>query len=212
MNILLVLAHPEPKSFNAALHRAALSFFEDKGHQVVTSDLYRMGFSPVSDASNFTQPRHSDHLQLQQEERWASLNNGFTREITEEMEKVSACDLMIWQFPLWWFSVPAILKGWIDKVFANGFAYGGGKKYATGQFAGKRAMLSTTTGANESAYKDDGFQGEIDKILWPLHRGVFQFTGFEVLPAHVIYDPQNQSNNALHQALLNYQRRLASIL
>lgn len=53
---------------------------------------------------------------------------------------------MIWQFPLWWFSVPGILKGWVDKVFAMGRTYGGGRIYEKGVFQGKKAMLSLTTG------------------------------------------------------------------
>ncbi len=209
MNILLVLAHPEPKSFNAALHDAALSHFNFLGHSVETSNLYQLDFNPVSDYTNFINPLDSNFLQIQREERFASSNNGFNLHIKREMLKVEACDLMIWQFPLWWFSVPAILKGWVDKVFACGFAYGGGSKYETGVFAGKQAMLSITTGAAKDAYEEGGFQGEIENILWPIHRGIFEFTGFEVLEPHIIYDPAKLTKAQRKQEIIEYQNRLS---
>ena len=63
------------------------------------------------------------------------------------MDKLFWCDALILQFPLWWFSLPAMLKGWVDRVFASGGRiYGGGKWYDRGVFAGKRwrtALVAT---------------------------------------------------------------------
>ena len=64
--------------------------------------------------------------------------------------------MMIWQFPLWWFSVPAILNGWIDRVFAMGRVYGQDRIYQNGVFKGKKALLSFTTGGAAADYKPDG--------------------------------------------------------
>jgi NAD(P)H dehydrogenase (quinone) len=57
-------------------------------------------------------------------------------------------DLLILQFPIWWFGMPAILKGWADWVLARGFAYVAGRKYDTGMFRGKTAMVAATTGTS----------------------------------------------------------------
>jgi NAD(P)H dehydrogenase (quinone) len=66
--------------------------------------------------------------------------------IKAELAILEACNLIIWQIPLWRFSGPGILKDWVDRVFAMGRTYGGGRVYETGVFHGKRAMLSLTIG------------------------------------------------------------------
>ena len=84
---------------------------------------------------------------------------------------------MIRQFPLWWFGLPSLLKGWVDRVFAMGRTYGGERIYANGVFRGKRAMLSLTTGGPQQAYLQGAFNGDISAILRPIHRGMLQFVG-----------------------------------
>ena len=81
MNVFIVLAHPEPKSFNAALFDTAVRTFEWSGHTVAVSDLYRMGFNPVSDRRNFTTTKDPDYLKLQIEETHASEHAGFAADI-----------------------------------------------------------------------------------------------------------------------------------
>ena len=58
----------------------------------------------------------------------------------------SSGELMLWQFPLWWFGLPAVFKGWVDRVFAMGRTYGGDRRFETGVFRDKQALLSVTTG------------------------------------------------------------------
>ena len=72
---------------------------------------------------------------------------GFAPEIKEAIVKVEAADLMIWQFPLWCFGLPAILNGWVDREFAMGRTYGGGHVHESGRFSRERARLSLITGA-----------------------------------------------------------------
>ena len=178
MNVMLLLAHPERRSFNSAMFDIAADTLRAAGHEVATSDLYRMGFDPVSSRRNFVSIKNADYLKLQVEEMHASEVGGFAIEVETEMAKVEAADLMIWQFPLWWFGLPAILKGWVDRVFAMGRTYGNGHIYDTGKFKGKKALLSLTTGGPEAAYRADGFNGDLDAILRPIQRGMLEFTGF----------------------------------
>jgi NAD(P)H dehydrogenase (quinone) len=173
------LAHPEPRSFNGALFETAVATLRASGHTVATSDLYRMGFDPASSRGNFTTVKDPDYLRLQVEELHASEVGGFAPEVEAEIAKIEAADLMIWQFPLWWFGLPAILKGWVDRVFAIGRTYGMGHSYETGVFRGKRALLSLTTGGPRESYAPDGFNGDIEAILRPIHRGMLEFTGFQ---------------------------------
>lgn len=188
-NVLIVLAHPEPKSFNGALCDTAVKTLRAQGHAVTTSDLYRMRFNPVSDRHNFIAAKDPDFLKLQQEEMHATETRGFAPVLEAEIAKVEAADLMIWQFPLWWFGLPAILKGWVDRVFAMGRTYGYGHIYETGVFKGKRALLSLTTGGPREAHVPEGFNGDLDAILRPIHRGMLEFTGFSVLRPEVHWQP-----------------------
>ncbi len=189
MKVFIVLAHPEPQSFNAAMFHAAVDALVKAGHEVKTSDLYAMQFDPVSGRHNFTTVKDPNYLKLQTEEMYASEAKGFAGDIESEIRKIEWCDLMIWQFPLWWFGLPGILKGWVDRVFAMGRTYGGGRIYGAGAFRGKRALLSLTTGGPSSAYVKGGFQGDIDAILRPIQRGMLQFVGFDVLAPQIINGP-----------------------
>jgi NAD(P)H dehydrogenase (quinone) len=211
MNVFVVLAHPESKSFNGALFDTAVRTFESSGHTVEVSDLYRMGFNPVSDRHNFITTKDPDYLKLQIEEMHATEHDGFSPHIELEMRKIESCDLMILQFPLWWFGLPAILKGWVDRVLAMGRMYGYGNIYDTGMFRRKGAMLSLTTGGPEDAYRKGGFNGDIDAVLRPIHRGILQFVGFDVLAPQIHYSPVRVTDADRAQWLADYAKRLAAI-
>ncbi len=211
MNAFVVYWHPEPRSFNHAMFTTACESLAGAGVAVRTSDLHAMAFDPVSSRANFRSVKDPDYLKLQLEEMHATEVGGFADPIEAEMQKVEWCDLMIWQFPLWWFGLPAVLKGWVDRVFAMGRIYGGGRIYETGVFHGKRAMLSLTTGGPREAYLKDGFNGDIDAILRPIHRGMLQFVGFDVLAPQIVYGPIRMSEDGRRAELDRYARRLVRI-
>ncbi|MDP2822413.1 MAG: NAD(P)H-dependent oxidoreductase [Sulfuritalea sp.] len=211
MKVLIVYWHPEPRSFNAAMFRAACETLAAAGHEVKTSNLHEMGFDPVSSRRNFTSAKDPDYFKPQIEEMHATETHGFAAEIESEMEKIEWCDLMIWQFPLWWFGLPAALKGWVDRVFAMGRIYSFEHIYETGVFRGKRALLSLTTGGPEEAYRKGGFNGDIAAILRPIQRGMLQFVGFDVLAPHIVYAPVRMPGEQRQQHLMDYAARLRRI-
>jgi NAD(P)H dehydrogenase (quinone) len=211
MNILIVFAHPEPQSFNGALLRTAVATLEAAGHAVQVSDLYSAAFDPVSDRRNFTTVSDPAYYKQQVEELYAGELQSFAPEIEAELQKLIWCDVMIWQFPLWWFSVPAVLKGWVDRVFAIGRAYGSGQMYDTGVFQGKRALLSLTTGSGADDYQPGGYNGDLAGVLRPLHRGMLEFTGWTVLAPHVVYGPARLSDAERQAELLAWATRLQSL-
>jgi NAD(P)H dehydrogenase (quinone) len=211
MKVFIVHAHHEPKSFNGAMTAAATAALIADGHEVRVSDLYAMGFDPVSDRRNFTSTKDASYLKQQLEERHASEIDGFSPDIAAEQDKLFWCDLLILQFPLWWFSVPAIMKGWFDRVLAAGKVYGGGKWYSDGAFKGKRAMLSLTMGAPEQMMREDGVNGDLDQILFPLNHGVLYFCGFTVLPSFVVHSPARLSQIQRANELDRYTRHLRAL-
>lgn len=95
-----------------------------------------MASDPVSDRRNFTTVKDPTRLKQQEEERHASEIGGFGDELQVEMDKLSWCDVLVFQFPLWWLGLPAILKGWVDRVFEVGTAYGCGRFFSRGVLRG----------------------------------------------------------------------------
>jgi NAD(P)H dehydrogenase (quinone) len=172
MRAFIVHDHHEPASFSGAMTRAASAALTEAGHEVVVSDLHAMAFEPVSDRRNFSTVADPARLTQQVEEAYASEHDGYMPEIQEEMDKLTWCDALMLQFPLWWLGPPAILKGWVDRVFAVGRAYGGGRSFERGMFSGKRAMCSVTVGGPASAYSEGGVYGPISDVLYPIQRGI----------------------------------------
>lgn len=211
MKIFIVHAHHEPKSFNGALTGAAKATLEAAGHTVIISDLHAMNFDPVSDRRNFTVVKDSDYLKQQAEEEYASAQDGFAPDIAAEIDKLEWCDALIMQFPLWWFGLPAILKGWVDRVFVRGRLYGSGRWYDNGALRGRRAMLSLTTGGPATMYGEDGLNGQIDRLLYPINHGILRFVGFDVLPPFVAWGPARAGDDQRRAYLDQYRARLGRL-
>jgi NAD(P)H dehydrogenase (quinone) len=212
MRIFIVHAHPEPQSFNGAMTRVATAALTSAGHEVLVSDLYAMGFDPISDRRNFVTTHNPNYYRQQAEEAHAAQADGFAGDIKEEMGKLFWCDALILQFPLWWFGLPAILKGWVDRVFASGGRiYGGGKWYDNGVFAGKRAMCSLTIGGPASLYSANGLNGSTASILFPINHGMLYFTGFSVVEPFIVHAPVRIDDTKRGAELDRYRHRVLGL-
>jgi NAD(P)H dehydrogenase (quinone) len=187
MQVLIVHAHPEPASFNAALTAAAVDALQAAGHAVMVSDLHAQGFEARAGRHDFTTSADPAQFHYQSEQAYASEHGGFAAEIGREQEKVRRADLLILQFPLWWGGPPAILKGWFERVLAYGFAYVDARRFDTGLFRGRRALLSVTTGGTPARFAADGVYGEIERVLWPVRRLTLEYVGFEVEEPFIAY-------------------------
>ena len=94
-----------------------------------------------------------------------SLYPDFRIDIAAEQKALLAADIIVFQFPFFWYSPPAILKEWIDQVLARGFAYGSGGT----KLQGKRLIISLTTGGTEAEYQPEGAIGAtINDLVKPL--------------------------------------------
>ncbi|XP_031425127.1 NAD(P)H dehydrogenase [quinone] 1 [Clupea harengus] len=186
--VLIVYAHQSPTSFNSAAHKVAVEALKEQGCKVLVSDLYAMDFEASATAKDITGDlKNPENFQYGDETMAAWQEGRLTKEITEEQRKVEEAELIIFQFPLYWFSVPAIMKGWIDRVLSQGFAFSLQNMYDNGIFKDKKAVLSFTTGAMESMFMSDGINGDINIILWPLQNGVLHFCGFQVLEPQIFW-------------------------
>ena len=195
MNVLIVYAHPEPTSLNGSLKDFAMQRLAANGHAVQVSDLYAMGWKPQLDAGDTLERQAGTPFHPSLDSKRAFEGGWQSPDIAAEQDKLRWADAVVFQFPLWWFSMPAIMKGWVERVYAYGFAYGVGEhsdarwgdRYGEGSLKGKRAMLVVTTGGWESHYSARGINGPIDDLLFPIQHGVLYYPGFEVLPPFVSY-------------------------
>jgi len=210
-NVLIISAHPEKASFCSSLKNTAREFFLAKGYEVKVSDLYAMNFDPVGDRYDFKSVANPEFFKYQTEQLSSYRNNDFVDALKDEMEKLEWCDLLIFNFPLWWFGLPAILKGWVDRVFAMGFAYGGGKGiYDKGVFKDKSVFITMTTGGPKHTYTDDGNNGDINMILFPIQHGMFYFTGMTVFQPFISWGPARATEQELKGEIERYKDYLSN--
>lgn len=187
MNTLIVYAHPEPRSFTAALKDTAVTTLRALGHEVTVSDLYGEGFNPVAGRHDFENVADGGHFHYQQEQLKASQEGGYSAELRREQQRVAQADLFIFVYPLWWGGMPAILKGWFDRVMAYGFAYADGKRFDSGYFKGRHGLIALTTGGTPERFSPEGVYGPIDDLLYPHRRTMLEYLGLQIAPTFVAY-------------------------
>lgn len=187
MNILIVHTHPEPRSFTAALKDQAITTLQALDHTVVVSDLTALNFDPVPRATDFTALADPSHFRYNTEQAAAMGRGtpenrfaGFAAPVAAELAKVDLADLIIFTTPVWWYALPALSKGWVDKVLAQGFAYDHHHTFEKGLLRGKKVLLAVTTGGPEQAYVPGGY-GTFETNFFPLHHGTFWYCGMTVL-------------------------------
>ena len=211
MKVLMVYYHPERSSFNHAMLKQMESTLKKNSVKLKVTDLCAGNFDPVPGRNAYRSVKDPAVFRQQLEELHAAEHHTFSPQIEQEIRKIEWCDLMIWQFPLWWFSLPAVFKGYVDRVFAMGRAYKSSCFYADGLFKGKQAMLSLTTGGPQSMYMPSGEHGDIRSILQPITHGILEFTGFSVLEPYIVHAPAHMSEDQRRKALFHLQERMENL-
>jgi NAD(P)H dehydrogenase (quinone) len=169
MNVLVVYAHPNPEAFNHAVLEHFVQGLQSKGHELEILDLYAEGFNPLLSAADL-----------------ASLQSGETPvDIQDQQAKVARAEGLAFIFPIWWSSMPAILKGWIDRVFSLGFAYAFGEEGPVGLLKQQKALLITTAGGDQAFFDHSGIQKAIQMTI---DLGVFAFTGIPKVQHEFFYN------------------------
>ncbi|XP_059544431.1 ribosyldihydronicotinamide dehydrogenase [quinone] isoform X2 [Myotis daubentonii] len=161
--VLIVYAHQEPRSFNGCLKKVAVETLSKQGCTVTVSDLYAMDFEPRATRNDITGPLSNPEVFSYGVEAYeACKKRSLTSDIVDEQKKVQEADLVIFQFPLYWFSVPAILKGWMDRVLCQGFAFdlpgfydSGFLKHGTLHFCGFKVLAPQISFAPETASEEE---------------------------------------------------------
>jgi NAD(P)H dehydrogenase (quinone) len=214
--VLIVYAHPEPTSVTRSLVDVSVQALRENGHEVSQSDLYGIGWKAVFDEHDFPSRADSNRLSFITESGHAYLNGLQTADVTSEQQKLLAADAVIFHFPLWWFGMPAILKGWVDRVFAYGLAYGyqgaGNRyRYGDGGLRSKRAMLCVVVGGPAEDYAPRGINGPLEQLLFPITHGTLFFAGMDVLPTFAIYGSGHITAESLAAAKEAWRSRVGRL-
>jgi NAD(P)H dehydrogenase (quinone) len=162
MDHLIIVAHPLINSVTMKLARAyALELKQLQRHPEMY-DLYRMGFNPVLSAAELEPLRKGRE----------------PPQIVQAQAAVASADALTVIYPLWWATMPGILKGYVDRVFARGFAYEGSQGETRGLLSGKQCVLITLSGSPMAMLRETGDWGAIDQLQ---DSHIFRSCGFELL-------------------------------
>ncbi len=186
MRTHIVLAHPETKSFNAHLSCISQQVLGSAGYRTTLSDLYAMDFDPREGPHHYSSRKDAEVFHAQTEQRFNVGNETLPPEVDSEIQFLLECDLLVVHFPLWWFGMPAILKGWMDRVFVYGRMYRSVMRYDTGICSRKKMIACVTTGATEESCSHNGREGDTRLHLWPI-LFPFRYLGFDVLQPEIFH-------------------------
>lgn len=162
MKITVVNTHPNPDSFTYSLREAVVGKLQELGHQVVDRDLYTLQFNPVLSLEEYTD----------------SMSGQFQEDVRVEQEYIQWADCLVFIYPLWWGTLPALLKGYIDRVFSYGFAYQLENGEVQKMLTGKKVILFTTMGNSDGHYREVRMFDAMSKTV---DEGIFDYVGMEVL-------------------------------
>ncbi len=165
MKILLVTAHPRPTSLCHATAQAFAKAAEAAGHLVQRADLAAEGFDPV--------------LREADEPDWDNPDKVYSPEVQAEIARIEANEATVMVFPVWWWSMPALLKGWIDRVWNNGWAYGG----ATYPHA--KVLMLAVAGGSATSFAKRGYDAA---MLTQIETGILRYCGVQDPALHMLYD------------------------
>ncbi|MEC0372729.1 NAD(P)H-dependent oxidoreductase [Paenibacillus chibensis] len=186
MNHLIIYAHPRKESFNHAILQTAVQGLRQKGHEVIVRDLYAMEFQPVITSSEIL--------------------GGVGEDIVQEQEYLKWADVITFIYPIWWTGLPAILKGYIERVFSYGFAY----RYVNGEqmglLKGKKTVIINTQGKSHAQYAASGMD---QALRLTSDKGIFEYCGLDVM-YHLFLESVPQSDEATRAAWLQQIAEMAS--
>lgn len=162
MRHLIISAHPSEKSFNHSIVEAYKASLVDRGHKVECRDLYAINFNPVLSARDLA----------------GVARQKASRDVQTEQAAIRRAEVVTFISPLWWSGFPAMLKGYLDRVFCAGFAYViRGNEYEPG-LSGKKGVIVTTSGASLDELKSGGTMRALKTVQ---DRGLMEFCGIEIV-------------------------------
>ncbi|MFS0788262.1 NAD(P)H oxidoreductase [Shouchella sp. 1P09AA] len=163
MRIRLIVAHPRKEALTMKVAEHFVNGAEEKGHKVDVVDLYREEFNPV--------------LFEKDEPDFESKNNVYSETVMKEVKHIEESDALVFIFPIWWYGMPAIMKGYVDRVINYGVAYGQGKDGIV-----DKVRFIGLGGVDRDFYEEQEFTSAIDIQL---NRGISNYIGIHDTETHL---------------------------
>ena len=181
---LIIYCNPNPKSLSAVYKEAVMELTEMSGNAMNVRDLYNIGFHPVLEQSDFDAVKHGQ----------------IPEEVKVEQDYIQWADLLTFIYPIWWTGMPALMKGYIDRVFTKGFAYNMDEE---GQLqwllAGKKVVILNNMGFPYDYYDKIGM---LQSMKQTSDQGIFEFCGIEVAE-HRFFGHLDGSSKSEREAHVN---------
>ncbi len=190
MNVLIIYAHPNPRSFNQAILETVDAALRERGHATRIHDLYQMQFRSVLDGEDLLRNWRGD----------------LPADTRREQAALQWAQGLVLIYPVWWFGPPAILKGWIDRVFTRKFAFDFGPDGMKGLLTHERALILNTLGGDEATYQQERWH---ELLARPMIEGVLGACGVRNVVHRAFYQVPSISH-AERQAMLEEVRALAA--
>lgn len=185
MKILAVLAHPNRNSFTGALLDEFTKPAESAGHTIDMLDLYAEGFDPLYNMADI--------------EVYAGRAE-VSPDVAAQQKRIMAADAMVFFFPVWWWSMPAILKGWVDRVFTSGFAFSYEGGVSTGMLKHKKVALFCPAASDQGLYRRYGYHGAFQRQI---DAGIFGYAGIRDVETYILPEvDENEDARARHLSLV----------
>lgn len=162
MKHMIVYAHPEQDSFCCKIVNALKETLEAEDKEVILRDLYEEKFDPALDVADLISIAKKDYLV----------------EIKVEHEYIQDAAVIIFVYPIWWMGPPAVMKGYFDRVFTDGFAYSADEDGLERGFTGKKVAVINTMGVKNDYYEGLGLLDAMSKLL---NIGIFEYTGLDLI-------------------------------
>ena len=163
MKQLVIYAHPDSKSFCHAIKDDYVQALQAQGKEVKVRDLYAEDFQPVL--------RYKELQQL-------CKGDDMSEDLKIEQAFIKWADVITFIYPVWWSGMPAILKGYIDRVFSYGFAFKYENNRMTGLLTNKRVLVINTMGADRDTYLQSGMLTAMETII---DNGIFKMCEMDVV-------------------------------
>lgn len=167
MKILTVLAHPKRNSFTGALLDEFTTSAQAAGHLISTVDLYAEGFDPCYNLADVAVYEGDGVV---------------PDEIAAQQKRIMEAEALAFFFPVWWWSMPAILKGWVDRVFTNGFAFTYQDGVSSGLLNHSKAALFCPAASDQGLYRRYGYHGAFQRQI---DTGILGFCGITDVETHI---------------------------
>lgn len=177
MRHLIIYSHPNDESLNHHFLNTVTEILQAQDHEIRIRDLYHFDFNPVLSLQDLKDQRSGQ----------------LSEDIKEEQEHILWADHITFIYPIWWTGMPAIMKGFIDRVFSYGFAYRYDQGIQKGLLKGKRATIINTHGKSKAEYESMGMDRALSLTS---DKGVYTYCGLEI-NRHLFFDKADKATEEI---------------